>query len=385
MSFSLAPFIKQQFLDSNGNPLAGGKLYTYQSATTTPQSTYTDYTGGTPNSNPVILDSSGRASVWLDVGLSYKFVLKDSSDNTIYTEDGVNGLLTNNSVPTSAIQDLAVTTAKLADAAVTSAKLASDASVDANRPVNTNNIRDVAVTRAKLAAGAVGTEVVTAVKTSTYSITSADDVIPCSVSGGAFTVTLPTAVGVSGKRYTIKRTDQTLANALTIATTSAQTIDGATTRKLMTQYESVTVESDGSNWYVVNRYIDNSWQSYAPTFTALGTVTSASSYWRRIGSNIEIKSYFITGTPTAPTAGQTLPSGLTTSTIINVAQSCGFVTWGGNGATCFFTIIGPSVSTINFSAQSAGSASLTALGGSSFSSSTGYSHVSTIPISSWEW
>ena len=42
---SLSPNAKQQFFDANGNPLAGGKVYTYAAGTTTPIVTYTDSTG----------------------------------------------------------------------------------------------------------------------------------------------------------------------------------------------------------------------------------------------------------------------------------------------------------------------------------------------------
>ena len=79
-----------QELDDNGDPLAGGKLYTYEAGTSTPKATYTDASEGTQNANPVILDASGRASVWLGDG-SYKLVLKDADDNLIAESDGVTG------------------------------------------------------------------------------------------------------------------------------------------------------------------------------------------------------------------------------------------------------------------------------------------------------
>lgn len=66
--------------DANGAPLALGKVYTYLAGTLTPQATYTNQGGGTPNANPVILDGSGRASIWLDPTLSYRFITKDSGD-----------------------------------------------------------------------------------------------------------------------------------------------------------------------------------------------------------------------------------------------------------------------------------------------------------------
>lgn len=66
--------------DSNGLPLAGGKVFTYLAGTLTPQATYTNQGGGTPNTNPVILDASGRASIWLDPSLTYRIIVKNSID-----------------------------------------------------------------------------------------------------------------------------------------------------------------------------------------------------------------------------------------------------------------------------------------------------------------
>jgi microcystin-dependent protein len=85
---NLTPWIRPQFFDNNGNPLAGGKLYCYAAGTTTFQATYTTAAGTVENANPVILDSNGRAPVYLSSS-SYKFVLKDSNDVTIWTEDNV--------------------------------------------------------------------------------------------------------------------------------------------------------------------------------------------------------------------------------------------------------------------------------------------------------
>lgn len=152
---NLTPVIKFREVDSNGDPLAGGLLYSYQAGTTTPQATYTDQGGGTANANPVVLDASGRADVWLDPTLSYKFVLKDSGGSTIWTVDDVVGILTADAVATASIQDSAITTAKIADDAVTADKLRDDASIDANRAVTTNHIRDGAVTIAKLSSAAL--------------------------------------------------------------------------------------------------------------------------------------------------------------------------------------------------------------------------------------
>lgn len=84
----LSIFPKFRAFDSNGDPLAGGKLYTYEAGTSTPLATYTDDGGGTPNANPVILDSSGEADVWL-AGDAYKMALYNSSDVLQWTVDNI--------------------------------------------------------------------------------------------------------------------------------------------------------------------------------------------------------------------------------------------------------------------------------------------------------
>lgn len=93
ISISLLAGAGWQFFDANGNPLAGGKLYTYAAGTTTPQSTYTSSAGNAFNTNPIILDAAGRVpeEVWLTIGGNYKFILKDSTDVEIWTKDNIPG------------------------------------------------------------------------------------------------------------------------------------------------------------------------------------------------------------------------------------------------------------------------------------------------------
>ena len=85
----LAPLPVQSFKDSNGNPLAGGLLYTYAAGTSTAQSTYIDSTGTTANTNPIVLNSRGEAQIWLPGGVAYKFILQDSSANLIWSVDQI--------------------------------------------------------------------------------------------------------------------------------------------------------------------------------------------------------------------------------------------------------------------------------------------------------
>lgn len=85
---SLSPPPKLQFFDANGNPLVGGFLYTYAAGTTTPLATYTDSTGVSANTNPIVLDSRGEANVWLSF-VAYKLALYTSASVLIWTVDNI--------------------------------------------------------------------------------------------------------------------------------------------------------------------------------------------------------------------------------------------------------------------------------------------------------
>lgn len=91
----ITPIPKTQFIGADGAPLVGGKVYTYQAGTTSPQVTYTDSTGSDANTNPIILDSRGEANIWLGEA-TYKFKLTDANDVEIWTVDYI-------SAPTTAV------------------------------------------------------------------------------------------------------------------------------------------------------------------------------------------------------------------------------------------------------------------------------------------
>lgn len=114
MAVNLSPIwgAGAQLLDNSGNVLSGGKIYTYAAGTTTPATTYTSSTGGTANSNPIILNSAGRVpyEIWLTDGTVYKFVLKDSNDTLIATYDNLVGI-NSNFVPYTGQQEIQIATA----------------------------------------------------------------------------------------------------------------------------------------------------------------------------------------------------------------------------------------------------------------------------------
>jgi len=96
---TISPTPIQHFVDNNGNACVGCKLFTYGAGTTTKQATYTDSTGNTQGTNPIILNSRGEAQVWLS-GLGYKYVLAPATDtdpptNPFWTVDGLTAAQSN--------------------------------------------------------------------------------------------------------------------------------------------------------------------------------------------------------------------------------------------------------------------------------------------------
>jgi len=67
------------------------------------------------------------------------------------------------------------------------------------------------------------------------------------VTANTFTITLPTAVGITGRTYVIKNSGT---GVTSVIGTSSQTIDGETTQTL-NQYDSMTVVSNGANWIII--------------------------------------------------------------------------------------------------------------------------------------
>jgi len=93
--------------------------------------------------------------------------------------------------------------------------------------------------------GSNGQTITTVTANTTLGVTHS--IVVCDNGATAITITLPTAVGITGRIYTIKRTNASSA-LVTIATTSSQLVDAATTYLLTNVREAVTVVSDGSGW-----------------------------------------------------------------------------------------------------------------------------------------
>lgn len=144
-------------------------------------------------------------------------------------------------------------------------------------------------------------------KTGNYTLLTTDNVVLCDSSGGTFTLTLPTAVG-NTQRYYLKKTDSSL-TAVSIATTSSQTIDSVTTNSLNTQGEELELYSDNSNWQIINRRIPSIRTAYTPTIGAtttpptLATSHTLTAYWTRMGSQVRIEFTYVQTTGSGGAAG----------------------------------------------------------------------------------
>ncbi len=140
------------FTDDDGQPLAGGKLYTYEAGTTTPKATYTAEDGLTPNANPVVLDASGRATLFLSG--SYKFRLETSSNVLVEETDNVTAFATGDSGVDDIIANFSADTMVEADSIIFSD--ASDGNTTkrttlANLAASTSDIRSSTVNKVVMA------------------------------------------------------------------------------------------------------------------------------------------------------------------------------------------------------------------------------------------
>src|SRR5262245_2328934 len=92
MPAALLPWVKPQFSDAAGDPVASGKLYSFIAGTTTPQPTYSDVdlADAHANANPILLNAAGESptTIYL-LPTGYKFRLDDADDVPLWTVDMV--------------------------------------------------------------------------------------------------------------------------------------------------------------------------------------------------------------------------------------------------------------------------------------------------------
>ena len=72
----------------------------------------------------------------------------------------------------------------------------------------------------------------------------------CECTSNAITINLPAVSGNEGLVYNIKKIDST-GNAVTVDANSSETIDDATTQTISSQYDSIQIICDGSEWWII--------------------------------------------------------------------------------------------------------------------------------------
>jgi hypothetical protein len=94
-----------------------------------------------------------------------------------------------------------------------------------------------------------------ATKTAAYTVTTSDTALLGDATTAAFTLTMMAANAVkAGRRFIFKKIDNSV-NAVTVAATGTDKIDGAASLALAMRYQAVELMSDGSsNWVIIASY-----------------------------------------------------------------------------------------------------------------------------------
>lgn len=80
---------RDQVADANGNPVAGGTIDVFAAGTTTRVTTYSDSNLTQENTNPVTLNGSGRANIWIATQ-EVDIQIRDSAGTLLIEELGLN-------------------------------------------------------------------------------------------------------------------------------------------------------------------------------------------------------------------------------------------------------------------------------------------------------
>lgn len=139
------------------------------------------------------------------------------------------------------------------------------------------------------------------------------DLIEVPNNGTARTVTLPTAADNSGRRLVIQKTGSD-SSSVTIDGEGAETVGGFASYTLYAQYDSITIQCDGTLWLVVGQV--SNWVSCTITGSWVSNTTYAGRC-RRHGNDLECEAFVsVSGAPTSATLTLTLPNSWTISTTL---------------------------------------------------------------------
>lgn len=250
-----------QFFDNDGNPLSGGKLYAYEAGTTTPKATYTTEDETTQHAHPIVLDSAGRATVFISG--SYRFDLFDSNDVLIDSTDDV--------------------TAFFPD-------------TDSGQPGQTfsGNVFFPDSGELTILSGSITpTGANHTIDTESDASTDDLDTIASPSDGQILTLRIES----NSRQVVVKH------NTGNIVTPNGEDITLSSSNETI----SFLYEATSSKWLVSSvpqsaQSTLTPWVEYTPVFTGYGTPTNVEFYSRRVGDTLEVKGKFTAGTTTATEA-----------------------------------------------------------------------------------
>jgi hypothetical protein len=300
----LSPLPQMIFWDALGRPLAdGAKLYTYEAGTTTPKPTYTDQSGNTPNSNPLDLAGSPGTPIWF-LG-AYKIDVKDANGDSLSGYPVDNVVIYDQidwSDLTATIPELNATDTSTVSFATTTTVIASqrgktllcDATgggftVNLLSAATATNGFEITIKKTDVSTNLVtidgfNSETIegritfilydqndvvtllcdgnnwriksavirgnTQVISSAYTVTISDinKTFICTATAAYAVTLLSAATAGDGFKITFKKSSDLF--PVTITPAGIETIDGDSSLVLSDDYQSATIISNGSNWYI---------------------------------------------------------------------------------------------------------------------------------------
>ena len=219
-------------------------------------------------------------------------------------------------------------------------------------------------------------------KSAAYTVLATDDLVIGNATTAAFTLTLPTPVGNSGK---VLRLQKALAdvsfNAITVSGTGLSTT-------LNTFGEVIKIVSDNTNWILIARNYPGTSTLYTPTTQGFGSPTQYAVHWRRDGAWIRIQGRFLLGSTTAVEARLGLPSGITIAP--NFANGVAANNYAGaailsalNAATDDFTVLGYDLQSYVTFGNKPTNTSFGNINGNSFAGNYYLGFDVSVPVNGW--
>lgn len=331
---TIAPFPKHVFLDNNGNPCNACLVFTYTSGTSTKVTTWTDVNLSSSNTNPIVLDSSGRATIFLSPGVSYKFILSPSTDSDppvapIWTVDGVGAV-----PPTGTATDVDITGTAGENLSASDAVYLSDGSggtttgrwykTDADAPASSTIANAVGFATAAINTGSSGTIRRGGHITGLSGLT-AGTLYFVSATGGALTSTAP------ANQRAILQADSTTAGVILtgepVATSALQGLIAIGAQTLGTGVKTV----------------DGLTSNTTPTWKPGGAAAVIASGSGILTASVDLTQHANSGTGLTTLSSYSLPAGtLSTGTMAVLCHASGTLAANANTKSIFFKFGGTS-------------------------------------------